>query len=109
MGQSANHWPDELIHWPPRADIQRSAESHWMESHATVRYDAREARTRFESLTPRQREVFSLVVQGKLNRQIAAALGTAERTVKAHRAAVMKKMQVDSLVALIRLAERLGM
>lgn len=61
----------------------------------------------FESLTARERAVFGLVVSGKLNKQIAAELGMAERTVKAHRAQVMEKMHVASLAELIRAAEQL--
>jgi FixJ family two-component response regulator len=63
--------------------------------------------SRFASLTPREREVFAGVVAGKLNKQIAAELGTAERTVKAHRAQVMEKMQVASLAELVHVAEQL--
>src|SRR5262249_44657889 len=68
-----------------------------------------EMRRRFETLSERQREVFAAVVRGWLNRQIAAELGTTERTVKAHRAALMKKLQVESVADLVRLAARLGM
>lgn len=58
-------------------------------------------------LTPREWQVFSLVVRGKLNKQIAHELGTTERTIKAHRQQVMEKMKVQSLVELVALAERL--
>ena len=68
----------------------------------------REARdsvaSRVASLTPREREVLAGVVAGKLNKQIAAELGTAEKTVKVHRARVMKKMQARSLAELVVLA-----
>jgi FixJ family two-component response regulator len=64
-------------------------------------------RSRFDSLTERERAIFSLVVQGKLNKQIAVALGIAERTVKAHRAQVMEKMEVETLADLVRLASLL--
>jgi FixJ family two-component response regulator len=64
-------------------------------------------RSRFESLTERERAIFSLVVQGKLNKQIAVALGIAERTVKAHRAQVMEKMEVETLADLVRVASLL--
>ena len=62
---------------------------------------------RFAALTPREREVLAGVVAGRLNKQIAADLGTAEKTVKVHRARVMKKMQAGSLVELVQLAGQL--
>jgi FixJ family two-component response regulator len=65
-------------------------------------------RERIASLTPREREVFALVVRGKINKQIAFALGTTERTIKAHRHSVMEKMQVQSLAELVSIAERVG-
>lgn len=58
---------------------------------------------RLASLTPREREVLELVAAGKLNKQIAAELGSAEKTVKVHRARMMRKMRVDSLAELVRL------
>jgi len=57
---------------------------------------------RLATLTPRERDVLGRVVTGKLNKQIAAELGTAEKTVKVHRARMMRKMQFDSLAALVR-------
>jgi FixJ family two-component response regulator len=57
---------------------------------------------RVASLTPREREVLKRVVAGRLNKQIAAELGTAEKTVKVHRARMMRKMQFDSLAELVR-------
>ena len=66
-------------------------------------------RARVSRLTPRESEVFALVVRGKLNKQIAGELGTAERTVKAHRQKVMEKCEAHSLAELVRMAERLGM
>jgi FixJ family two-component response regulator len=65
-----------------------------------------DARRRVERLTPREREVLGLVVAGKMNKQIAAELGTAEQTVKQHRGRVMRKLQVDSVADLVRLVER---
>ena len=64
-------------------------------------------RERFESLTHREREVITLVVAGKLNKQIAAEIGTAENTVKVHRSRAMEKMQAQSLADLVRMVERL--
>ncbi|SFI31496.1 response regulator transcription factor [Bradyrhizobium sp. cf659] len=61
------------------------------------------------SLTPRERQVFDLIVRGKINKQIAYELGTTERTVKAHRHQVMEKMQVRSLAELVSTAQLLGM
>jgi len=61
---------------------------------------------RLATLTPREREVMDLVIEGRLNKQIADALGTVEKTVKVHRARVMSKMQVRSVTALVRLVDR---
>jgi RNA polymerase sigma factor (sigma-70 family) len=60
------------------------------------------------TLTPREREVFKLVIRGKTNKEVANALGGTERTIKAHRHKVMEKMQVQSLAELVSLAERVG-
>lgn len=84
-------------------------------SRALARYeDERERRDRLgglrvklASLTLREREVFTLVVQGRLNKQIAFELGTSERTIKAHRHAIMEKAQVRSLAELVSIAEQL--
>ncbi len=65
-------------------------------------------RSRFDSLTPREREVMERVVAGLLNKQIARVLGTAEATVKIQRHHVMQKMKASSLVDLVRMADRLG-
>jgi len=61
------------------------------------------------TLTPREREVFGLVVQGRMNKQIGRELGATERTIKAHRHRVMEKMRVQTLAELVSIAERLGL
>jgi FixJ family two-component response regulator len=66
-----------------------------------------ELRSRFDSLTPREREVMGLVVAGLLNKQIAGELGTSETTIKIHRHQVMEKMGAGSLAELVRMADRL--
>jgi FixJ family two-component response regulator len=65
-------------------------------------------RARIAALTPREREVFLLIVGGNTNKQVARALGGTERTIKAHRHRVMEKMQVQSLAELVSLSERVG-
>jgi len=67
-----------------------------------------EVQQRVKMLTSREMEVFALVVTGMLNKQIAAALGIGEKTVKVHRARVMEKMRAGSVAELVRLADRIG-
>ena len=75
---------------------------------ARRRAEQQELRQRYESLTPREREVMARVVTGLLNKQIAAELHASEVTIKVHRARVMRKMRAESLADLVRIAERLA-
>jgi len=72
------------------------------------RTHAGELRRRYESLTPREREVMQLVISGMLNKQIASELGTSEVTVKMHRGQAMHKMRAESVVELLRMAETIS-
>jgi FixJ family two-component response regulator len=72
------------------------------------RADVSELRGRYDQLTPKEREVMALVVQGLLNKQIALRLNNSEITIKQHRGKVMHKMHAESLVDLVHMAERLG-
>jgi two-component system, LuxR family, response regulator FixJ len=74
----------------------------------TMHSEQIQLKERCASLTPREREVFTLITKGLLNKQAGAELGTTERTVKAHRARVMEKMEADSLADLVRMASLLG-
>jgi len=67
-----------------------------------------EMKRQYESLTPREREVFPLVTDGFLNKQIADQLGASEKTIKVHRHQVMQKMKAESLAHLVRIAQKLG-
>ncbi len=109
---------DDFLTKPVSSDqllgaIQRAIAHH--QAARTAHEAAREAKGRLDTvrarlalLTPREREVFELVVRGKTNKHVALELGTTERTIKAHRHRVMEKMQVQSLAELVSLAERLG-
>ena len=68
-----------------------------------------ELRSRFNTLTARERQVLALVIAGRLNKQIAGELGVSEMTVKMHRRQVMRKMQATGLAQLVRLADQLGL
>ena len=71
-------------------------------------HELEELRSRVGRLTVREREVMNLVVLGRLNKQVACELGTVEKTVKAHRARVMQKMEVGSLAELVRIADKVA-
>jgi len=86
--------------------VERAITHHNTTYRLKSRLDA--VRARIATLTPRERQVFALVIRGKQNKQIANALGSTERTIKAHRHRVMEKMEVRSLVELVSLAERVG-
>jgi len=72
------------------------------------RVEVERLRARLDRLTPREREVMAWVVTGRLNKQVASELGTVEKTIKVHRASVMRKLEVASLPELVRIADRLG-
>jgi FixJ family two-component response regulator len=93
---------DDVLLDAIRGAIQRSLTARLEES------ETQELRSRFASLTPREREVMSLVVSGLLNKQVGGELGISEITVKAHRGQVMRKMKADSLPHLVRMDARLG-
>jgi RNA polymerase sigma factor (sigma-70 family) len=88
------------------ASIERALSRHEKQRQDSARIEKLQAL--LKSLTPREHEVFIRMASGKLNKQIAHELGTSERTVKAHRHAVMEKLKVRSLAAAVVLAERLG-
>ena len=85
--------------------VERALAHHETSRGLKARLD--ELRARLARLTPRETQVFELVVQGRINKQIAQQLGATERTIKAHRHRVMEKMGVDSLAELVSMAERL--
>jgi FixJ family two-component response regulator len=92
---------DELLQCVKRA-LMRSAEQRRRSA------ERNEARRLLDLLTPREFEVMQLVVRGMLNKQIAAELGTAEKTVKVHRGRMMQKLGVASVAELVRLVEKAG-
>ena len=88
------------------AAVERALAHHQVARSQRGRLDS--VRAHIAKLTPREREVFELVIRGKTNKQVANVLGATERTIKAHRHRVMEKMQVQSLAELVSLAERAG-
>jgi FixJ family two-component response regulator len=90
------HLLDAIAHAIERDRVERKQRSELVE-----------LRRRYDSLTPREREVMAFVVKGLLNKQVGAELGLSETTVKFHRGQLMQKMKAQSLADLVRLAERL--
>ena len=86
--------------------VERALAHHQVARNQRNKLDA--VRAHIAKLTPREREVFELVIRGKTNKQVAAILGATERTIKAHRHRVMEKMEVQSLAELVSVAERAG-
>ena len=86
--------------------VRRASERSSIQRAANAESDSLKAR--YETLTPRERQVFSLVAAGLLNKQVAAELGVAEKTIKQHRGHVVDKMAAQSLADLVLMAERLG-
>jgi FixJ family two-component response regulator len=102
----------EFLTKPFRDDVLLNAISGAIErSRAALRLNSEigALKNRYESLTPREREVMALVVSGLLNKQVGGELGISEITVKAHRGQVMRKMKADSLPDLVTQAARLGL
>ena len=102
----------EFLTKPFRDDVLLNAISGAIErSRAALRLNSEMGalKNRYESLTPREREVMTLVVSGLLNKQVGGELGISEITVKAHRGQVMRKMKADSLPDLVTQAARLGL
>ena len=92
---------DDLLH-----AVQRAVARHEVARGLKIKLDM--VRARVARLTPREREVFELIVRGQTNKHAAISLGSTERTIKAHRQRVMEKMQVRSVAELVSIAERVG-
>jgi FixJ family two-component response regulator len=96
---------------PVRSDELLKALEKAMARHETalaLKGELEALRARLSTLTPRQQQIFEIVVQGKTNKHAARELGSTERTIKAHRKEIMEKMKVQSLAQLVAIAERLG-
>jgi FixJ family two-component response regulator len=96
---------------PVDADVLLAAVSRAVAQDAAARDDRAHQqmlRSRFERLTPREREVFSHLISGQLNKQVAADLDITERTIKMHRASILQKLEVSSMAEVARLAVDLG-
>jgi FixJ family two-component response regulator len=109
---SVRHGAEDFLEKPIRPDELMGAVSRAIQhdrAGSAERANLAGLRRRYERLTPREQEVMGLVVSGLLNKQTAAELGISERTIKVHRARVMEKMEVESLAALVIIAQRLGL
>jgi FixJ family two-component response regulator len=101
----------EFLTKPLREQQLLDAVQAGLERDRSRRLEARtvaELRSRYESLTPREREVFALVITGRPNKQIAASLELSEMTVKVHRSQLTRKMHAKSVIELARMADKLG-
>jgi FixJ family two-component response regulator len=106
--RAVKHGAEDFLTKPVRKEALFAAIDRALARNATERNERasqQAARARFETLTPREREVLAHVLQGKLNKQIATDLGTSERTIKAHRANIIAKLKVQSVAELVRLAQ----
>ena len=102
---------EDFLTKPVSSEQLFSAIEHAVARHESARRAGQKLnalRAQLDTLTPREHQVFELVVQGKINKQIALQLGATERTIKAHRHKVMEKMGVQSLAELVSIAERIG-
>jgi FixJ family two-component response regulator len=102
----------EFLTKPLSKDVLLSAIRNALDRSRTALTDKAEMQTlrdRYASLTPREREVMTLVISGLLNKQVGGELGVCENTVKFHRAQAIHKMKADSLPDLVRMAARLGL
>lgn len=103
---------EDFLIKPVKSEQLLSAIDRAMTQHAIARDERQrlqEMQSLLSRLTPRERQVFDLVVRGKINKQIGFELGATERTIKAHRRQIMEKMEVQSLTDLVTIAERLGL
>jgi len=109
--QSIKAGAEDFLVKPVTSDVLLAAIERAVARHDVsikVQSDLKLLRARVTMLTPRERQVYDLVVRGKKNKQIGFELGTTERTIKAHRNRVMEKMGARSVTELVLIAERLG-